>query len=130
MAFYVRILLPFFSMPDYIRRILAGETVSPAPIVRTPMAINDDGAERVRCAISDTICHNLVTAALNEARTQFVAIETTAETTIDTELVAPPCMPFDMEFFATVMEEYLSLIWLLERLLEGQSPAQASGWDE
>lgn len=130
MAFYVRILLPFFSRPDYIRRILAGETVSPAPVVRTPVAINDDGAERVRCAISDTICRNLVTAALNEARKQLVAIEATAETTNDAERLAPPCRPFDMEFFATVMEEYLSLVWIVEGLLEGQSIARASGWDD
>lgn len=130
MAFYIQILLPFFSRPDYIRRILRGENVSPAPVVRTRMAINDDGAERVRCAISDRICRNLVTAALNEARKQLVAIEATAETTIDAEPLASPCKPFDMEFFATIMADYLSLVSILDALLEGQSIARASGWDD
>jgi hypothetical protein len=44
-------------------------------------------------------------------------------------MATPPSLPFDMEFFATVMETYLSKLWLIERLLQGQSPAQASGWD-
>jgi hypothetical protein len=125
MVFYVRIMWAFFSRPDFIRRLLAGEAVPPIPIVRTPMALNDEGAERVRLSISDPICRNLVTAALNEARKQFVKDEAASEA----ELPAPPCLPFDMEFFATVMEDYFEVPLLIERLLDGQSPAQASGLD-
>ncbi|AUX40432.1 uncharacterized protein SOCE26_018330 [Sorangium cellulosum] len=126
MAFYVRVMRALFSRPHYIRRILAGESVPPTPIVRTPMALNEEAAERVRQAISDPICRNLVTAALNEARKRIVK----DEAAVEAELQAPPCLPFDMEFFATVMEDYFSLPWLVERLLDGQSPAQASGWDD
>ena len=89
------------------------------------LALNDEGAERVRLSISDPICRNLVTAALNEARKQFVKDEAADEA----ELPAPPCLPFDMEFFATVMEDYFKVPLLIERLLDGQSPAQASGLD-
>lgn len=100
MVFYTRVMRSLFSRPDFIRRILAGEAVPPIPIVRTPMALNDEGAERVRLSISDPICRNLVTAALTEVRKQIVKDEAAGEG----ELPAQPCSPFDMAFFATVMD--------------------------
>ncbi|KYF86988.1 hypothetical protein BE17_19760 [Sorangium cellulosum] len=126
MAFFIRVTRALFSTPQFIRSILEGEAVPPAPIVRAPLALNEEAAERVRQSISDPVCRNLVTAALNEARRQIVESGVAGKA----EAQASPRLPFDMEFFATVMEDYFSLPWLIERLLDGQSPAQASGWDD
>jgi len=89
------------------------------------MALNDEAAERVRLAVEDARERNLVTAALNEARRLLVEAETDA-----TRTQAPPCSPFDMEFFATIMAEYFWLLPMVERIVAGQSAAQASGWDD
>lgn len=126
MAFFIRVTRALFSTPQFIRSILEGEAVPPAPIVRAPLALNEEAAEHVRQSISDPVCRNLVTAAINEARRQIVESGVAGKA----EAQAPPRLPFDMEFFATVMEDYFSLPWLIERLLDGQSPAQASGWDD
>ncbi|MCA9590945.1 MAG: hypothetical protein KC657_36860 [Myxococcales bacterium] len=40
-----------------------------------------------------------------------------------------PVSPFDMEFFASVVTKALSRRDVLERILAGESLAQATGWD-
>jgi hypothetical protein len=122
MEFFVRVLRALFSRLDRFQRILEGESVRPAPVVYAPMALNDAAAERVRLAINDPICRNLVTAAINEARRLLVKLGTANDVALGE---APPCSPFDMEFFATVMEECFYMIPLFKQIVAGQYV----GWD-
>lgn len=126
MAFHVAILRELFSKRDLIERILAGEQVAAEPVVSSPLVLNDEAAERVRESVVEPVSRNLLTAALNEARRRIAAAKTATERSPSTK---PPSLPFDLEFFATVMETYFSMVWMIENLLKGQSIEQAGGWE-
>lgn len=124
MLFFVDVLAALFSRQALIAEILAGGQVPPEPVVDSAWVCNEAGAEQVRAAVSDPVVRNLVTAALNEARGRLRAAEAAGEAGSG---ATPPCLPFDMQFFATVVGAQYQPE-LTGKLLGGMSIEEATGW--
>lgn len=124
MAFFVEVLAALCAPPARIAEILAGAQVPPVPAVASAWALNEAGADEVRASVSDPVVRNLVTAALNEARARLRSAEAAAGAPGSAAL---PCLPFDMQFFASVVRAQYRPE-LLGKLLRGMSVEEASGW--
>jgi hypothetical protein len=91
---------------------------------RSPL--REDGAERIMAAVTDPITRNLMTIALAAARMRFMRAANLSQAEWEARL---PLAPFDLEFFASVLEQVFSKHEIIERVLRGESVPSASGWD-
>lgn len=87
--------------------------------------INEDRASTVLERVSDPTVRNLVSLAVANARKRFIRWESQTEHEWRSSL---PESDFDMAFFVEVMVETFSKRDLVEKLLAGASPEEASGW--
>lgn len=88
--------------------------------------LGEEGAAQILDSLDDPVVRELVRLCLAEARMRFMRPQGMSEAQWQMQL---PVSPFDMEFFASVVTKALSRRDVLERILAGESLAQATGWD-
>ena len=88
--------------------------------------INVDRAAALLESIPDQVVKNLVSLAVADAHKRFIRWEGQSEEDWRASL---PARDFDIAFFAEVLRETFSKRELVEKLLGGASPSEASGWD-
>lgn len=79
-----------------------------------------EDVQRVVDAITDPVVRNLVNIAIAAA-----LIEVAQEG----DVKVLPAAPFDLVFFAHVVGRAFLRTDIIRNVLDGQSPAEASGWD-
>jgi hypothetical protein len=77
-------------------------------------------------SIDDPIVRNLVALVLARTRLRFLKVDNMSDEQWRENL---PSAPFDMKFLALSLAEIFAKPDLIRRVLDGQSLAQASGWD-
>jgi hypothetical protein len=87
--------------------------------------VNEEEADRVLTSIVDPIQRNLVKVAIAKARMRFMRRAGSTEDQFTAQL---PGQPFDLGFFASLMEGLFSNPMLIRRLLQGESVEDASEW--
>jgi hypothetical protein len=97
-----------------------------SPVELRAQLLNDGKAERLIESVSDPILANLLRYALAQARLHLLPPAGVDPKEWEKSL---PESPFDLEFFARVVHGMFSKRHIIEKLLSGATPAEATGWD-
>ncbi len=87
---------------------------------------NYDAAKRILAATDDPVSANLMKYALAQLQLQLLPIAGVDEDEWRRNL---PLAPFDMAFFLKVIKSMFANREVVDKLLAGQTTAQATGWD-
>jgi len=88
--------------------------------------MNEESAAAALDAINEPVVRNLVELAVAQVRMQFMREAGQTEDEWDSRL---PNAPFDMHFFVKVLSQVFAREATIRRILDGQTVAQATGWD-
>lgn len=88
--------------------------------------INEAVAFGAAKEIADTVTRNLVMFAIAEARMRVIRRVDQNE---DDWRAGLPAQPFDMQFFGNVLASMFAKADIIQGVLNGESLAEASGWD-
>lgn len=88
--------------------------------MNAPFLDNTKDVQRVLAAIQDPVVRHLVDIAIAAA---VVEVGRTGDDKV------MPAAPFDLVFFAHVVATAFRRTDIVRGVLDGQTPAQASGWD-
>jgi len=88
--------------------------------------INEELAATIIDSVQDPVVQNLLRLGIAAARMGFVRWEGQSMQDWEQGL---PAAPFDMEFFARALARAFAHPDVIRRILDGETIAQASGWD-
>lgn len=90
------------------------------------LPLNDDAARRRLERIADPTVRNLIQSVLGAAIVQLLHPVGMPDQEWDRRL---PAAPFDLEYLVRILEIALGDKELVTRILAGESPESAGGWD-
>jgi hypothetical protein len=91
-----------------------------------PMMLNYDKVEAILREAPNDIVRNLASVGVSVALIRFGKPVGQSDTDYEARL---PAAPFDMAFYATVLIAMFRHTDAIKGILDGQSIAQASGWE-
>jgi len=91
-----------------------------------PLPLRQDEARRVIASVDDSVTANLLQLCLARMLMRHARAEGVTEMQFRSQL---PVAPIDMEFVVSALKEVFSNRQLLEKIMQGQSIAAATGWD-
>lgn len=91
-----------------------------------PVSLNETEARALASAIVDPVARNLVNFTLATVRARFLKYADESATERESRL---PAAPFDMAFLVHALVDTFKNPDVLRRMLDGQTIAEATGWD-